>query len=184
MMPIMPGVATAAFAGRDVDGSGARDMHETRRTVLVPFASENIFDLIEGAEHYPAFLPWCAGATVLARDENVVSARIAVDYHGVRFQFVTRNPKRRPEFLAVRLEQGPFRHFEGDWHLTALSASACKIEFCLRYEFQSLVMAKVAGPVFGKIADTLVDAFVDRAGRIYGGGPADANAALPRADPP
>jgi len=161
-----------------------RNMHEVRRTALVPFASENIFDLIDGAEHYPAFLPWCAGATVLARDDDLVSARIAIDYHGVRFQLVTRNPKRRPEFMAVRLQEGPFRHFEGDWHLTALSAHACKIEFCLRYEFQSFVMAKVAGPVFGKIADTLVDAFVDRAGRIYGPGSAGADSAPPRAGPP
>ena len=32
-------------------------------------------------------------------------------------------------------------------------------------------MAKMAGPVFGKIADTLVDAFVGRAEQVYG--PAD-----------
>jgi ribosome-associated toxin RatA of RatAB toxin-antitoxin module len=159
---MMSGVATAACAARGVD------MHEVRRTALVPFSSERIFDLIEAAEHYPAFLPWCAGATVLARDETVVSARIGVDYHGVRFHFVTRNPKRRPEFMAVRLEQGPFRHFEGDWHLTQLSAEACKIEFSLRYEFGSVAIAKLAGPVFGKIADTLVDAFVDRAEHVYG----------------
>ena len=171
----MLGVTVAAYAGRDGDGTEARGMHETRRSVLVPFASESIFDLIEAAEHYPAFLPWCAEATVLARDENVVSARIAVDYHGARFQFVTRNPKRRPEFLAVRLEQGPFRHFEGDWRLTPLSADACKIEFCLRFEFQGAVMARLAGPVFGKIADTLVDAFVDRAEKVYGAKPGGDN---------
>ena len=174
----------AVLSGRHSGVTGTREMHEVRRTALVPFASENIFDLIEGAEHYPAFLPWCAGATVLARDDNLVSAKIAIDYYGVRFQLVTRNPKRRPEFLAVRLQEGPFRHFEGDSYLTALSTDACKIEFCLRYEFESLVMAKVAGPVFGKIADTLVDAFVDRAGRIYGRGSVDSESAPPHSDQP
>ncbi|MEO8187194.1 MAG: type II toxin-antitoxin system RatA family toxin [Burkholderiaceae bacterium] len=143
-------------------------MNEVRKSALLPFPVEHVFDVIEAAEHYPAFLPWCAGATVLARDDSVVSARITVDYHGVRFPFVTRNAKRRPEFMAIRLEQGPFRQFEGEWRLVRLAVAACKIEFCLRYEFQSTVMSRLAGPVFDRIANTLVDAFVARAERVHG----------------
>ncbi len=33
--------------------------------VLVAHAAEEMFDLIEGAEHYPEFLPWRAGATIV-----------------------------------------------------------------------------------------------------------------------
>ncbi len=147
-------------------------MNEVRKTALVAFPAERMFDLIEAAEHYPAFLPWCAGATVLARDDDVVSARIDVDFHGVRFQFVTRNPKRRPEFMAIELEQGPFRQFGGEWHLVRLADEACKIEFFLHYEFDSALMAALAGPVFNRIANTLVDAFVGRAGQDGGPGAA------------
>ena len=141
-------------------------MNEVHKTALVAFPAERMFDLIEAAEHYPAFLPWCAGATVLTRDDDVVSARIDVDFHGVRFQIVTRNPKRRPEFMAIELEQGPFRHFGGEWRLARLADAACKVEFLLRYEFDSVVMAKLAGPVFNRIANTLVDAFVGRAEQV------------------
>ena len=148
-------------------------MHEVHRSVLVPFAAERMFDLIEAAENYPAFLPWCSAATILARDDTVVSATIAVDFHGVRFRFDTRNPKRRPEYLAVQLVRGPFRQFEGEWRLAQLSVAACKIEFSLRYEFQSRAMARMAGPVFGKIADALVDAFVGRAEQVYRTPPVD-----------
>ena len=42
---------------------------EARRSVLVAHSAERMFDLIEAAEHYPAFLPWCARATVLQRDD-------------------------------------------------------------------------------------------------------------------
>ena len=144
-------------------------MNEVRKSALVAYPVEGMFDLIEAAENYPAFLPWCAGATVLARDEAMVSARIAINYHGLRFQIVTRNPKRRPEHMAIHLEQGPFRHFTGEWSLARLAAEACKIEFCLRYEFQSATMERLASPVFDRIANTMVDAFVARAGRIYEG---------------
>ena len=104
-------------------------------------------------------------------DEETVSARITVDYHGVRFHFATRNPKRRPEFMAIHLQQGPFRHFEGEWHLKRLAEDACRIEFALRYEFGSAVTARVAGPVFERIANTLVNAFVARADEVYGSTP-------------
>ena len=156
--------------GRD-GTSGARGVIEVRKSVLVGFAAESMFDLVEAAEDYPLFLPWCSAAVILARDESMVAAEITVDYRGARFSFVTRNPKRRPDWMAIRLERGPFRRFEGEWHLSALSPAACKIVFDLRYELAGTLVRTIAAPVFGRIADTLVDAFVARA-----------EATLPRAD--
>ena len=151
---------------------------EVHKSALVAQTAEHMFDLIEAAEHYPQFLPWCSAATILERTDDVVVARIAINYRGVKLDFVTRNPKRRPEWMAVDLEQGPIRRFAGDWQLRPLQDLGCKIEFRLRYEFANAVMARVAGPVFERIADTLVDAFVERAARTYGdGAPA---AALPQ----
>lgn len=133
---------------------------EIRRSALVGFPAAAMFDLIEAAEDYPSFLPWCAGATILTRDDSVVAAEITVDYRGARFSFTTRNRKRRPEWMAVTLERGPFRRFEGEWHLRPLSPSACKIEFTLRYEFGGALLGTVAAPVFDRIANSFVDAFV------------------------
>ncbi len=160
---------TASAAGVAWGCRAYLDVNEVRKSALVGFSVESMFDLIEAAEDYPSFLPWCAGATILARDDSMVSARIAVDYHGVRFQVATRNPKRRPDYMAIHLEQGPFRHFTGEWSLARLAADACKVEFCLHYEFQSAAMARLAGPVFDRIANTLVDAFVGRAEQVYRG---------------
>ncbi len=139
-----------------------------RKSALVEHSAENMFDLIEAAEDYPAFLPWCASANILSRDDAIVAAEINVDFHGLRFQLTTRNPKRRPEFMAIVLERGPFRKFEGEWHLTPLAASACKIEFGLQYEFDSLLIGRIAGTVFDRITNTLVDAYVARARDVYG----------------
>ncbi len=139
---------------------------EVHKSTLVAYSAESMFDLIEAVEHYPAFLPWCAGATVLARDESVVIAKVSVDYHGLRLQFTTRNPKRRPEAMAITLEQGPFRRFEGNWRLTPLAVSACKIEFALWYEFDGAIARTLAGPVFARIANTMIDAFVARADSV------------------
>jgi ribosome-associated toxin RatA of RatAB toxin-antitoxin module len=134
-----------------------------RRSALVAQPATHLFDVIEAAEHYPRFLPWCAGATIVSRDEQVVSADLRVRWGGMNFEMRTRNPKQRPEYMAIHLERGPFRRFEGEWRLTPLREDACKVAFELDYEFDSALMTRAAGPMFNRIADTLVDAFVQHA---------------------
>lgn len=134
-----------------------------RRSALVTLPASHLFDLIEAAEFYPRFLPWCAEAHIVCRDEQQVTADLRVSWHGVKFDLRTRNPKQRPHFMAIQLERGPFRRFKGEWRLTELGAAACKVAFTLDYEFDSAWMTRVAGPMFNHAADTLVDAFVQRA---------------------
>ena len=150
-----------------VDYLGSASL-EIQKSALIGHSAGDMFDLIEAAEHYPTFLPWCAKAAILTRDEGVVVAQITIDYHGVQFSLRTRNPKRRPHWMAIHLEQGPFQHFEGEWRLTELTPDACKIEFSLRYEFGGPVVGRVAGRVFDGIAGNLVDAFANRAEKVLG----------------
>jgi ribosome-associated toxin RatA of RatAB toxin-antitoxin module len=139
---------------------------EVRRSALVAHPAEHLFALIEAAEDYPAFLPWCAGATILERSTELVSARIEVAWRGVRFGFVTRNPKRAPTWMAIGLAEGPFRRFEGEWRLTPLGTAGCRVEFRLAYDFAAGVLGSLAAPVFDRAANTLVDAFVRRADEV------------------
>ena len=139
---------------------------ELRRSVLVAHPAERLYQVIEAAEQYPAFLPWCASATILHRDDSLVVARIEIAWRGVRFGFVTRNPKRPPHWMAIGLEQGPFRRFEGTWSLTPLAEWGCRVEFWLAYEFNASLLGPLAAPVFDHAANTLVDAFVRRADHL------------------
>jgi len=49
------------------------------------------------------------------------------------------------------------------------SQRACKVELNLSYGFSNQVLGRLVGPVFDKIAGSLVDAFVKRAQQVYGG---------------
>ncbi len=131
--------------------------------MLVPFSVEDMFDLIEKAEAYPQFLPWCTGAHILERSDDWVAARIEFTYLQVRFGFQTRNPKRRPEWLQVRLVEGPFRRFQADWHLTPLGGHGCKISFDLSYEISEGVLDKIAVRAVELVSRSMMDAFVKRA---------------------
>jgi ribosome-associated toxin RatA of RatAB toxin-antitoxin module len=99
---------------------------------------------------------------IVHRDDDLVWADVLVRWHGMNFDLRTRNPKRRPEHMAIHLERGPFRHLTGEWRLKTLSEHGCKVDFTLDYEFDRVVMTQMAGPGLGRQANTLVDAFVRR----------------------
>jgi ribosome-associated toxin RatA of RatAB toxin-antitoxin module len=157
---------------------------ELRRSVLVPYTAEGMFDLIEQAEHYPKFLPWCVAATILERSDDWVAARIEFSYLKVRFGFQTRNPKRRPEWLQVRLVEGPFRHFLADWRLRPLGNLGCKVEFDLAYEVSDSVLDGIAAKAVDLVSRSMMDAFIRRAEATLPSISLPAPAALPAIPPP
>lgn len=133
------------------------------RSALVAHPPARLFGVIERAEHYPAFLPWCASATILERSDALVVARLAVRWHGLHLDFVTRNPMQPPHWMTIGLQEGPFRRFEGRWDLTPLADWGCRVDFRLGYELDSALLGALAGPVFDNLANSLVDAFIRRA---------------------
>jgi len=72
-------------------------MQRVTKSVLVPFAATRMFELVDRVEEYPQFLPWCGGAKVLEQSGDRKTARIDIDYHGVRAHFTTDNVNRPPE---------------------------------------------------------------------------------------
>ena len=160
----------ASYSNSPRDG-GRPDGEEVvvEKTVLVGHSAQQMFALVEEVEAYPQFLPWCSDAKVIHRDETHIRATIYINYHGVKHSFTTENAKTPPEAMTIRLVEGPFKVLDGQWRFKALSADACKIEFCLSYEFSSWILEKLVGPVFSYIANTMVDAFVQRADKVYGG---------------
>lgn len=143
-------------------------MAQIDKTVLVEYDCEQMFALVRDIENYPRFLPWCSSASVDARNGQVTRATLGIDYHGVRTSFTTENVHAPSSSIDIRLLKGPFRHLQGSWRFTPLGDRACKIQLRLAYEFSSRVLEKLVGPVFGFIANNLVDAFVRRAEQLHG----------------
>ena len=143
-------------------------MQRIKKSVLVPYSAAQMFDLVDDVEQYPEFLPWCGGSEVLATNPEGKTARIHIDYHGVRAQFTTDNVNARPDSIVVTLKEGPFRALNGEWTFRALEPQACKVELVLAYQFATPVLEAVVGPVFGHIGNTFIEAFVRRAEVAYG----------------
>jgi len=142
-------------------------MAQVEKTVLVGHSAQRMFDLVDMVERYPEFLPWCGGIDLIQRDEAVTVATLHIDYHRIKQNFTTENHKTYPSKMEIKLKDGPFRHLEGVWRFIPLSDDACKIEFRLNYEFSNAFLEKLIAPVFSHIANTFVDAFVERAEQVY-----------------
>ena len=136
---------------------------DLERSVLLPYSVQDVFDLIETAEHYPQFLPWCTAATILERSDDWVAARLEFSFLRLRFGFQTRNPKRRPEWLRVQLVEGPFKLFQGAWALKPLGMLGCRVSFTVSFEIADGVFDRLAAPAVDLVARAMVDAFVKRA---------------------
>jgi ribosome-associated toxin RatA of RatAB toxin-antitoxin module len=130
-----------------------------------------MFDLVIDVARYPEFLPWCNSARVLSQDEHGMTAEVGIGFKGVTQTFTTRNEHVPGRSVSLRLVNGPFSRLDGGWHFTPIgdgTQRACRVELRLDYGFDNKALAAVVGPVFDKIAASLVDAFVKRAERVYG----------------
>jgi len=140
----------------------------TEKSVLVEYSAAQMYALVADVPRYPEFLPWCGGAQILSRDGDIVHAAISIDFRGIRQKFSTENRQREPELIEMKLLHGPFRELDGSWRFKALGEQACRIDFRLHYEFSSKLLEKLVGPVFHYIANSFVEAFVNRAAQLYG----------------
>src|SRR5262249_4581832 len=91
------------------------------------------------------------------------TASLHIDYHGLKASITTHNRIDHPNGIDLEFVEGPFQHFQGHWRFKPLGDAGCRVDFALDYAFSSRALELALGPVFGHIAGTLVERFVERA---------------------
>jgi len=148
-------------------------MKSVHKTVLIWHSAPEMFALVADVARYPEFLPWCSEGAVLQEQGEIMVARVGMSISGIRKSFTTRNTHDGQRSIRLELVDGPFSQLDGHWEFIPLGGpgqKACKIVFTLNYAFSSRTLEALVGPVFDKIAGSLVDAFVKRADQVYGEG--------------
>lgn len=146
-------------------------MKTVQKSVLIWYSAAEMFALVTDVASYPQFLPWCDQAEVVEEDAHGMTAKVGISFAGLSQSFTTRNTHVKDRKVSLKLVDGPFSKLDGHWDFTPLgdgSQRACKVNFSLRYDFDNAALAALVGPVFDKIAGSMVDAFVKRAAQVYG----------------
>lgn len=138
------------------------------KSALVAYSPAEMFALVSDVESYADFLPWCRSAHVVWREGDELKACLEMAKGSLQKSFTTYNRQQADKMIEIRLVDGPFKRLEGYWRFDPLGDKACKVSLDLEFEFANRMLSMMIGPVFSQIANTLVDAFQQRAVQVYG----------------
>ncbi len=146
-------------------------MKTVHKSILIWYSAQEMYELVIDVERYPDFLPWCDRGRVIEQDETGMTAEVGLAFAGFRQSFITRNVHVPGREVHLKLVEGPFSRLDGIWTFTPVGGDgerACRVELNMHYGFNSAALRGVVGPVFDKIASSLVEAFIKRAEQVYG----------------
>ncbi len=156
---------------RPVYNPSTDSMKTVAKSVLLWYSPPEMYALVTDVESYPKFLPWCDRARVLGTQLDGMTAELGLSFGGIRQTFTTRNQHDPGRQVTIGLVKGPFSKLDGVWDFLPVgdgSQRACRVSLTLNYGFDNITLGRLIGPVFDKIANSLVDAFVKRAAQVYG----------------
>lgn len=133
----------------------------------MPYAPEDIYQLVEDINRYPEFLPWCKSANILRKIDNVVEARLTLTKSGITKNFATRNLMTPQSKIEMHLLEGPFKHLYGVWEFHH-DPKGCRVTLRMEFSFDSKILAMMLEPIFKSISESLLEAFVKRAEAKFG----------------
>lgn len=149
-------------------------IHEVRR---LPYAAEQMFDLVADVGRYAEFLPWVMATRVRSNSETEMVADMLVGFSAIREKFTSRVEKHRPEQIQVHYVDGPLRDLHNRWLFRPLGEHECEIDFSVDFTFRNALFEKLAGQYFDRAFRKMVAAFETRAAELYGSSSSSATSA-------
>jgi ribosome-associated toxin RatA of RatAB toxin-antitoxin module len=146
-------------------------MQVVERSALVTFTAAQMFALVNDVARYPEFLPWCVGARVEDASATERVALLKVARGVLQTEFTTRNTLRPDAQIDMQLLHGPFRDLTGRWRFEGIGDRGSRVHFRVEFEFKNRITAAAFNAVFEAMCGTIVDAFAQRAQKIYGPAP-------------
>jgi len=139
---------------------------------VLPYAPDQIYDLVADVARYPEFLPWTAGARIRSRKpldggREEVLADLVISFKVFRERFGSRvvlDPAARR--IDTEYLDGPFRYLRSYWVIRP-HPEGCEVEFFVDFEFRNPVLQKLIGVVFDQAMQRVVAAFEARAAELY-----------------
>lgn len=144
-------------------------MPSHREKRIVPYTSEQLFDLVMDIEKYPQFLPWCTGARINTRARDHLSAEVIIGYKMFHERFTSRVHFLRPKHIEVEYMKGPMRHLHNRWIFKDIKGGSCEVDFYVDFSLKTKLLEKIVEQFFQRALVKMINAFEARADDLYGG---------------
>ncbi len=142
-------------------------MHRHTERRVLPFTPAQMYDLVADIEKYPLFLPWCSGARIRERRDNLVVADLMISFKIYRERFTSKVTLQAPDRIDTVFSEGPFKHLQNRWVFLP-DPGGCLVDFFVEFEFKSKILDKLISVLFNEAVHRMVKAFETRAQALYG----------------
>lgn len=139
-------------------------------TRFSPYTPAQLYALVIDVEKYPQFIPWCRGARIVRREEQSFFGELIISFKNLTERYtskVTGIPESAEPSIDVSLVSGPFEYLTNHWRFEAKDGGTM-IHFMLDFKFKSRILDTLIGGLFGRAAEKMTSAFLQRAEALYG----------------
>lgn len=140
---------------------------ETRN---LPYAPEQLFDLVADVGRYQEFLPWVAATRIRSDSETEMVADLIVGFKALKETFTSRVKKDRPHRIEIDYIEGPLKYLHNEWGFRPDGKGGTDLDFKVDFAFRNRLFEALAGTMFDTALRRMIGAFEARAHRLYGGG--------------
>ena len=138
------------------------------RTRNLPYTPEQMFELVIDVERYPEFVPGYLDVRVTRHEGDVLYVDQTIGFAAARVSFASVAETDPPARISIHSTTGPFKRLSVDWHFSA-EPNGCSIRFIAGYELSAGPLGFVIQRWFDESSGRILEAFVQRAGVVYGG---------------
>ncbi len=146
--------------------------NETRQ---LPYAPEQLFDIVADVGRYGEFLPWVAAVRVKSDSETEMLADMVVGFKGLHETFTSNVHKQRPDHIRVDYVDGPLKYLHNEWTFRPDGQGGSFVDFSVDFAFRSALFEALAGQMFERAFRKMTGAFEERAKALYGDGESGIN---------
>ncbi|NBT39266.1 MAG: type II toxin-antitoxin system RatA family toxin [Alphaproteobacteria bacterium] len=142
--------------------------HETRH---LPFAANDMLELVADVGSYPKFLPWCHAVRLRKAWQEGHCSGFEADMV-IKFKMFTETftsavrVDHANNSLKVEYVRGPFQNLTNSWKFVD-DETGCHLDFFVDFSFRNFILQKVVTALFDEAMGKVVGAFETRAYAIY-----------------
>ena len=155
-------------------------MFQFNKNKILNHSAKQMLHLVMDIEKYPLFLPWCKETKIIKTiNEQHLQALMIVSFKGISQKYISDVKSSYSNIdginyfaIDVTAIEGPFKKLNNHWKIkdinnNNLKSKNCEISFFIDFEFNSLLLQKMIGLVFGIASEKMINAFEQRASDIY-----------------
>ncbi|WP_373502758.1 type II toxin-antitoxin system RatA family toxin [Aestuariivirga sp.] len=143
----------------------------------VPFSVEQVFAISADVGQYRTFLPLVKRSVVrnhehLPDGRETFEADLTVLYKklGIEETLTSRVTVDRTAHTVVAVStEGPVKHLNSEWRILPAEPGHCEINLTVDYQLKSRTLQFVLSGMFDMVVRRMMNAFEDRAYKLYGG---------------